>query len=464
MPGVQTRDSLPTEGGRPERGRSGGAEGVRGDVPQRGIGRVTLTALLVSNMVGTGVFTSLGFQARDLRTTPAILLLWLVGGVTALCGALAYAELGAALPRSGGEYVYLGRAYHPLVGFLGGWVSMTAGFAAPIALAGIAFGRYAAAVLPVAPLPASLALVAAAALLHSTDLTAGRRVQVALTAANLLLIVGFVAAGLARGRQPVALVPGPASWREVASPGFAVSLIYVGYAYTGWNAAGYVAGEVRDPRRAVPGAAALAVGLVALLYALLNYTFLRLAPLADLAGVVEVGALAASRAFGRTGGAVVAATIALLLVATVSAMVLAGSRVTEAVAAGMARAGALSARTAAGVPRNAVLAQAALVAALLLTNSFERVMAYTGFTLTLSSLLTVAGLFVLRRREPDLPRPYRVRGYPLTPLVYVAVSLWTLGFVLADRPRESLLGLATVLAGVPAWVLLRDRGPAGTGA
>jgi APA family basic amino acid/polyamine antiporter len=416
-----------------------------------------VTALLVSNMVGTGVFTSLGFQARDLHTTPALLLLWLVGGVAALCGALAYAELGAALPRSGGEYVYLGRAYHPLVGFLGGWVSMTAGFAAPIALAGIAFGRYVSAAAPVAPAHASLALVGAAALLHASHLTLGRRVQVALTGANLLLITGFVAAGLARGTQPVAVVPDAAAWREAASPAFAVSLVYVGYAYTGWNAAGYVAGEIRDPRRTVPRALAAGVGLVTLLYALLNYTFLRLVPVADLAGVVEVGALAARRAFGPAGAAAASLIIALLLTATVSAMMLAGSRVTQAVAEGMARGGAVAARTSGGVPRNAVLLQAALVAALLLTNSFERVMAYTGFTLNLTSLLAVAGLFVLRRREPALPRPYRAWGYPLTPLVYVALSLWALGFVLAERPRESLLGLATVLAGVPVWAALRAR-------
>ncbi|HEY0777664.1 MAG TPA: amino acid permease [Gemmatirosa sp.] len=438
------------------------------DGASRGIGPATLTALLVSNMVGTGVFTSLGFQARDLHTTFALLLLWVVGGVAAACGALSYAELGAALPRSGGEYVYLGRAYHPLVGFLGGWVSMTAGFAAPIALAGIAFGRYVGAVIPVAPLPASLAVVGAAALLHATDLTAGRRVQVALTAANLLLVAGFVGAGLARGAQPVPLAPSAAAWREVVSPAFAVSLVYVGYAYTGWNAAGYVAGEVRDPRRTVPRAAVLGTAVVALAYVLLNYTFLRLVPLPDLAGVLEVGALAARHAFGPAGATVVSATIALLLVATVSAMVLAGSRVTQAVAGGMRRAGVLSTRTAAGVPRNAVLAQAALVAALLLTNSFERVMAYTGFTLTLTSTLAVVALFVLRVREPALPRPYRAWGYPVTPLVYVALSLWTLGFVLAERPRESLLGLATVLAGVPAWFALRGRAsapaPAGAGA
>jgi len=331
--------------------------------PSRALGPATVTALLVSNMVGTGVFTSLGFQARDLRATPALLLLWLVGGVAALCGALAYAELGAALPRSGGEYVYLGRAYHPLLGFLGGWVSMTAGFAAPIALAGIAFGRYLSAVLPVPALPASLALVGAAALLHASHLTLGRRVQVALTAANLALVAGFVAAGLARGAQPVPVVPNTAAWREALSPAFAVSLVYVSYAYTGWNAAGYVAGEVRDPRRTLPRALAAGAGLVTVLYVLLNYTFLRLVPLGDLAGVVEVGALAARRAFGPAGAAAASATIALLLTATVSAMMLAGSRVTQAVGAGLGRARWLGARTAGGVPRNAVALQALLVAA-----------------------------------------------------------------------------------------------------
>lgn len=426
-----------------------------------GLGTPTLVALLASNMVGTGVFTSLGLQARDLHTPAALLLLWVLGGVAALCGAFAYAELGAALPRSGGEYVYLGRAYHPLVGFLGGWVSLTAGFAAPIALAGIAFGRYAAAVVPgLPPLPASLVLVGAAALLHAGGLTAGRRVQLALVTANLLLVGAFVAAGLARGAEPVPLAPTRAAWREVASPAFAVSLVYVGYAYSGWNAAGYVAGEVRDPARTIPRALALGTGLVTALYVLLNYTFLRAVPVGELAGVVEVGALAARHTFGPTGAALASTLIAALLVASVSGMLLAGSRLTQAMAAELSgRAGStgVGARTAGGVPRNAVVLQALLVAALLLTNSFERVATYAGFTLILTSLLTVVGLFVLRRREPALLRPYRAWGYPVTPLVYAALSLWTLGFVLRERPLESLVGLATVLAGVPVWWLARGR-------
>jgi APA family basic amino acid/polyamine antiporter len=429
--------------------------------PARALGLAGVVAVLVGNMVGTGVFTSLGLQARDLHTAGALLLLWVVGGLTALCGALAYAELGAALPHSGGEYVYLARAYHPLAGFLGGWVSMTAGFAAPIALAGIAFGRYAAAVVPgVRPLPASLALVGGAALLHAGRVTLGRRVQVALAGVNLLLVAGFVAAGLARGTQPVALAPTPAVWREVASPGFAVSLIYVGYAYSGWNAAGYVAGEIRDPARTIPRALAAGAALVTATYVLLNYTFLRAVPLADLAGVVEVGALAAGRTFGAAGAAVTSGLIALLLVATVSGMLLAGSRVTQAVAAGLGDVRGLGRRTGDGAPRNAVLLQAALVAALLLTDAFDRVMAYTGFTLVLSSALAVAGVPVLRWREPDLPRPYRAWGYPATPLAYLLVSGWTLAFVLRDRPAESLLGLATVAAGVPVWWAARRRASA----
>lgn len=432
------------------------------DSRHAGLGTPTLVAVLASNMVGTGVFTSLGLQARGLHTPAALLLLWVLGGVAALCGALAYAELGAALPRSGGEYVYLGRAFHPLVGFLGGWVSLTAGFAAPIALAGIAFGRYAAAVVPgLPPLPASLALVGTAALLHAGGLALGRRVQLALVAANLVLVGAFVAAGLARGAQPVPLAPTPAVWQEVASPAFAVSLVYVGYAYSGWNAAGYVAGEVREPARTIPRALVLGTGLVTALYVLLNYTFLRAVPVAELAGVVEVGALAARRTFGPAGAVLASALIAVLLVATVSGMLLAGSRVTAAVAAGLGGAagpGGVGARTAGGVPRNAVLLQALLVAALLLTHSFERVATYAGFTLILSSLLTVVGLFVLRRREPALPRPYRAWGYPATPLAYAAVSLWTLGFVFRERPVESLVGLATVLAGVPVWWALGRGG------
>jgi APA family basic amino acid/polyamine antiporter len=414
----------------------------------RSIGTTTALAVVVSNMIGTGVFTSLGFQAANTHTGFALLMLWAVGGVVAWSGALAYAELGAALPRSGGEYIYLSRIYHPVVGFLAGWVSLTVGFAAPIALAGIAFGRYLGVLVPVPPLAGSLVVLAIAGLVQLTDIRLARGSQVALTAVNLLVIAGFVVSGLFAGApEPLSFAPSAAGLHEVAAPAFAVSLIYVSYAFSGWNAAGYIAGEIADPERSIPRALAGGTALVTALYLLLNWTFLRTIPAALLPGTVEVGALSAARIFGPAGGRAMSGAIAALLVATVSAMVMAGSRLTQAMTADLPALRAFAAGSRGGVPRNAGLAQLALTLALLLTGSFERVMAYAGFMLNVVTTLTVAGLLVLRWREPLLARPFRAWGFPVTPLLFLLASLWTLGFVVVARPLESLAGFVTLVIG-----------------
>jgi APA family basic amino acid/polyamine antiporter len=419
---------------------------------RREAGFATAFAVIVSNMVGTGVFTSLGFQVAGTHTGFALLALWVVGGLVALAGALCYAELGAALPQSGGEYVYLGRAYSPFFGFLGGWVSMTVGFAAPIALAGLAFGRYLSAVVPVHPLLASVALLVVVGAVHAAELRLAHRFQVTVTTVELALIAGFLVAGLAHDTpELISFGPTAAALGELGTPSFAVSLIYVSFAYSGWNAAGYMAGEIARPQRVVPRALMAGTLVVTGLYLALNWTFLRTVPLDRLAGVVEVGALSATELFGAGGGRIMSGLFAALLVATVSAMVLAGSRVTEAVARDLPSLSRLGARSASGVPRHAILLQVGITLLLLLTNSVERVMAYAGFTLNLATLATVVGVWVLRRREPAMPRPYRTWGYPATPIFFVAASIWTLTFVLEERPVASLAGLATLALGAAIY-------------
>jgi APA family basic amino acid/polyamine antiporter len=339
-----------------------------------------------------------------------------------------------------------------VLGFLGGWVSMTVGFAAPIALAALAFGRYLAAVVPVPPLLASLGLLALVATIHAADVRLGQRFQVVLTTVELLLVTGFILAGLLHDTpEPLGFAPSLEAGRELLSPSFAVSLIYVSFAYSGWNAAGYMAGEIRQPQRVIPLSLVAATLGVTGLYLGLNWTFLRTVPLERLQGVVEVGALSATHLFGPVGGRLLSGLFALLLVATVSAMVLAGSRVTEAVARDLASASWLGARTAAGTPRNAILLQLAITLLLLLTNSVEKVMTYAGFTLNLATLAAVVGVWRLRRREPGLERPYRIPGYPVTPIFFVAASGWTLWFVLSERPAASLAGLATLLLGLALY-------------
>jgi basic amino acid/polyamine antiporter, APA family len=421
--------------------------------PLRHFGFAASTAVLIANMVGTGVFTSLGFQALDLHSGGALLSLWIVGGVVALCGAVSYAELGAMLPRSGGEYVYLGQAWHPVAGFLGGWVSMTVGFAAPIALSSMAFGRYLSAIVPVDPQIAAFVMLLVVVVVHLAGLHAAKRFQVAITATQLLLVAAFIVAGV----MYAPAVTLPMGWndgvavREMFSAPYAVSLVYVSFAFTGWNAAGYIAGEIVEPEKTIPRAVVASTLLVTVLYLLLNVAFLRTVPLAELAGKVEVGALSATAMFGVRGGQGMSAIIAAVLVASISSMVIGSSRVTHAVAESLPQWRVLGKRSDNGVPRNAILAQGALILVLLLTNSFEAVMLYAGFTLNLMSLLTVLGMMRLRATAAATPRPYHAWGYPITPLVYIALSLWTLGTLLMQRPIASLAGLGTVLVGLVVW-------------
>jgi basic amino acid/polyamine antiporter, APA family len=413
---------------------------------ERQIGLTAAIAILVSNMIGTGVFTSLGLQVAETHTGFALLALWALGGVVALCGAACYSELGAAMPRSGGEYVYLRETFHPLVGFLGGWVSITVGFAAAIALSGIAFGRYASVFLPITPRQGSLIAIVVLTAIHAANLRLARWFQIAITTLIVLLIATFIAAALAFPR-PVSLdlAPSATTAREIASPGFAVSLIYVSYAYSGWNAASYVAGEIKDPRWNIPRALIAGTTIVTALYVLLNWAFLRTVPIARLSGVVEVGALSATAIFGPRGGRIMSAVIAIVMIGSMSGLVLAGSRVTQAIVADRPRLRAVAARSSGGVPRRAVLAQVALTLILLLTNAFEPILTYAGFTLELGTLGAIIALIVRRRR--GVASPVRAWGYPATAFIYAAISGWTLTFVIVQRPLESLAGAATLLVG-----------------
>lgn len=424
----------------------------------RSFGLPSATAVLISNMVGTGVFTSLGFQVVDLTSGFALLALWAIGGLLALSGALCYAELGAMHPRSGGEYVYLTEAWSPRLGFIGGFVSMTAGFAAPIAIAAMAFGRYSAQVLPIAPMLATAGVLVLVAVVQWSGVSLARQFQVATTATTLVVIVAFIAAGLVMGPvEPVSFAPDAEAFRQMATAPFAISLIYVVYAYTGWNSIGYVAGEVRDPQRTIPRAVVAAVLVVALMYLLLHLVFLRTVPIGDLRGKVEVATLSGVRIFGYAGGLVVSGLIAFVLIATISGFLLAGSRVTQAVGAGTARLAWLGARGADGVPRRALALQLTLIVLLIATASFETVLAYAGIVLNLMNLLAVAGLMKLRRTQPQLARPFRTPLYPLVPLTFAALSTWMIAFVIWQRPSVILAALGTLVAGSALYSYVERR-------
>lgn len=420
----------------------------------------TVTAVVIANMVGTGVFTSLGFQLLDLRSGFVLLMLWAVGGLAAVCGAMTYAELGAALPRSGGEYNFLARIYHPAAGFVSGWVSATIGFAGPTALAAMTFAAYATSIMPGATslwLEKILAcgLVILLTIVHSSNRRNSGGLQVFFTILKVAVIAGFCVFGyvLVDSPQPVTFLPVRGDGALLTSATFAVSLIYVSYAYTGWNAATYLSSELDNPQKTLPVILATGTLVVAVLYVGLNFTFLYVAPMDDMVGKVEVGYIAAEAAFGDLGGRFTGLVMATLLISTVSAMTIAGPRVLQVIGEDF-RALRLLARTNRnGLPAAAIFVQSSLTIVFILTSSFESILVFAGFTLALNSFATVLGVFVLRYRQPDLPRPYRTFLYPLPPLVYLALTGWTLYFVLVNRPAEGLFGLGIIATGLLFYYL-----------
>jgi APA family basic amino acid/polyamine antiporter len=413
----------------------------------------TAISIVVANMIGTGVFTSLGFQAVDIKSGFALLCLWLVGGILAICGALSYGELAAVMPRSGGEFHYLSKIYHPAVGFLSGWLSATVGFAAPIAAAAMALEKYFSQVFPFFP-PTAIALtvVIGVSLIHTRDVKLGSYFQNSFTLLKILLIVTLIVCGFLLGHpQDINFLPANNDLNLIFSSPFAISLVFVMYAYSGWNASIYIASEVKEPEKNVPRSLLAGTLIVLTLYLLLNFIFLYTTPIEQLAGKLEVGAVAATQIFGELGGKVMSLLISLGLVSAISSMVWAGPRVTQVIGEDIPFFKLLAKTNAKGIPYYAILAQLAIVVVLVITSSFESVITYLGFTLTLSSFLTVLGVFVHRFKYPDFPRPYKTWGYPVTPIVFLAISLWMLVFILFGKPVESLAGLGTMLLGLPVY-------------
>ena len=418
----------------------------------------TVTAVVVANMVGTGVFTSLGFQLVDLRSGFTLLMLWGVGGIAALCGAMTYAELGAAMPRSGGEYNFLTRIYHPAAGFVSGWVSATIGFAGPVALASLTFSAYALSIFPGAQGDVNQQLLASGLVigltfLHATNRDNSGNVQIVFTILKILIIIFFCVGALAFVDKPqlISFAPGTDDLALLGSGEFAVALIYVSYAYTGWNAATYLSSELDNAQRNLPLILISGTLIVMALYIALNFVFLYTTPIQAMEGQLEVGFIAAEAAFGPTGGRFMGLILALLLISTVSAMTLAGPRVIQVIGEDFRALSIVGKTNKSGVPANAIFLQSTIALLFIFSSTFDSILVFSGFTLALNSFATVLGIFILRWRQPDLPRPYRTFLYPVPPLVYLALTGWTLWFVLMNRPLEGLFGLGIIGTGLVAY-------------
>ena len=446
--------------------------------PKRQLGILVASAIVIANIIGAGVFTGAGYQALGLGDPILMLSTWVVGGVLALCGATAYAELGALMPHAGGEYVYLRDAYHPAVGFMSGWVSLTAGFSAPIAAAALLFADYLAKVVPAfasdtAHKVVACALVVAVSALHAFDTRIGGRVQTGFTIAKVTLIVVFIVAGLALG---------DGDWSHLSSRGdglaqlgtsagaaaYASALMFVSFAYSGWNAAAYIAGEIASPQRTLPRALLLGTGIVMALYILLNLVFLYATPpeamwfindKGERQAIHEVGDLAARALFNPQAAKVLSTVIALALVSTVSAMMMAGPRVYASMAADHALPRQLATYSRRGVPSFAVATQAVLAIVFVLVGELGQLIEFVGFTLAIFAALTVGAVFVFRARGQV--SPYRMLGYPVTPVLFISLSAWIVYLRFTAAPGQCALVAVLLLVGALVY-LVTSRGKART--
>lgn len=444
-----------------------------GASPAARMGLASACLLIVANMVGAGIFTTSGYIMQMLGEPWLMLAAWLLGGGIALAGALSYGELGSRLPSAGGEYVFLRESFGPLAAFLSGWISLVVGFSAPIAASAVAAAAYVALAVPglsTGPLLSAglitisgetllaLGFIAVMTLVHTRRMSLGLSLQNWLTAIKILLLLVLVVAGLA-------LWPATDSWRAMATPAgdgslagrLATALIFIFFAYSGFNAAAYMGGEIKDPTRNLPRSLFLGTVAVVILYFLLNLAYLAALGPAGMPGVKEIGALAARALFGPTIGGLFSLAVAFCLLSNLGAMIITGPRVYYAMSRDRVFFGSMARlHPRHQVPTKAVLLQAAIASVMVLTASFQALLFYIGFTLSLVSALAVVGLFVLRRRD-STPPPFKVPGYPFTPLAFVAANVGIVGFSLAGEPLRCLPALATIAAGVVFYYYYRRR-------
>jgi APA family basic amino acid/polyamine antiporter len=424
-----------------------------------GVSAIVATAIVVADMIGVGVFTSLGFQVKDIPSGFSILLLWAVGGGVALCGVFSYSELGAMFPRSSGEYNFLTRAFHPAFGFLAGWVSATVGFAAPVALAAMAFGEYGKSVLPDAPpLALALGVVWLVSLVQLGGVRHSSTFQLVATILKVVLIVAFLVAGFVVGTpQPVSFAPSASDFGLIASAPFAIGLVFVMYSFSGWNAATYIIGEMRTPERSLPRALLVGTLIVIVLYVALNAVFLHTAPIDKLSGQLDVARISGSYIFGEIGGRIVGAMICIGLISSISAMMWIGPRVMMTMGEDIPLLRVFARRSGNGAPAYAILFQLAVASLMLFSRSFEAVLELIQFSLLFCSFFTVLGVIKLRITHPDLPRPCRAWGYPVTPVVFLLVTAFMMYYLLAERPLQSLLGVLIMISGLLIYAVFRKR-------
>ena len=439
---------------------------------ERKLGIFPVTNIVVANIIGAGIFTTTGYIMGFLGNPMLMLSLWVVGGLIALCGAIAFGELGAAFPEAGGEYVFISKLFNPLLGFLSGWLSLIVGFSAPIAASAIGFSNYFTWAFPdfqqnlqmsglISPglfnQILAIIIILIFSFVHSRGVLLGARVQNALTILKITLVAGLIIAGFTIGKgslgnlkEGVSVSYNFADWKAIG-----LSLMFIMFAYSGWNSATYIGSEIKNPRKVIPQSLLTSAIIVIVLYVLLNLFFVYAVPVGEMRNEPEIGGLAAGFAFGQTAEVVISLLISFALFSSLSAFIMLGPRVYYK----MARDGYFFKSVAAihpkkKVPTNAIYLQAAIAIVLVLSGTFEQILTYMGFSLGIFPILAVVGVFKLRMQNKS---PLKLPGYPFIHIVFIATNVAILVLAYFQRPVESSIAILTALSGIPVFYWFKKK-------
>jgi len=436
----------------------------------RKLGLFPVTNIVIANMIGAGIFTTSGLLMGDLNNPLLMILLWITGGLIALCGALCYGELGAAIPHAGGEYIFLSKLYHPMFGFLSGWVSFIVGFSAPIAASSIGFSEYFTRAVPqflnlgtasgivnpfILKKLLSIAIIVIFTIIHMRGIEFGSKIQNYLTILKVGLIVGLIVIGISFGKGDIDhLFQGSkftfdfGGWKTIG-----LSLIWIMFAYSGWNASTYIGSEIKNPRRNLPFSLLLGTGTVIFLYFLLNIFYVYAVSPEDMKGVISIGGLAVGNLFGKSMDNMVSLLISFALLSSISAFIILGPRVYYS----MAKDGYFfkfvsKIHPVYSVPSKAILLQCLFSIVIVLSGTFDQILTYMGFSLGIFPILAVIGVFKLRYSKNSV---YKLPGYPVVQIIYVVFGISMLFLAFLERTTESSIAIATVLVGIPVYFIFK---------